>query len=112
MSLQPIDLQTLFVRLSQIGKEQANRKESAVLEQETRGKEMARQSKLQDETVNQTSEAQNEAKVKERQEGGSGGAPRERGGEEDQKRERRGEEKKKRNVFEDPALGKNIDISG
>lgn len=73
---------------------------------------MAKQAKLHDETVNQTNELQEDStKVRERTEGRSGGgAARERGGQEERHGE--GEEKKKRNVFEDPALGKNIDISG
>jgi len=113
MSLQPIDLQTLFVRLSQIGKEQAARKESQVLQQEARGNELARQAKLNDESVNQTNELKDESgKVREKKEGSTGSPGHEHSETEEQRREGRGEEKKKRNVFEDPALGKNIDISG
>jgi hypothetical protein len=111
MSLQPIDLQTLFVRLSQIGKEQAALKESAVVQQELHGNEIAKRSRMQDETVNRTHELEEESgKVQEKKEGSpqSGG----RGEQEEYTKSGKGREKKKRNVFEDPALGKNIDISG
>lgn len=117
MSLQPIDLQTLFVRLSQIGKEQAARKDSAVLEQEARGNQMAKQAMLNDETVSRTKEMQEESsKVKERKEGKEREKPE---GQKDMGRGSQGksdneekEENKRRNIFEDPALGKNIDLSG
>lgn len=112
MALQPIDLQTLFVRLGQIGKEQAALKESSVLEQEARGNEMAKRARLRDESVNQTNELEDESgKIREKEEGSTTGSHTGEGGGGGEKSEEE-REKRAKNIFEDPALGKNIDISG
>jgi hypothetical protein len=112
MSLQPIDLQTLFVRLSQIGKEQAALKEGAVLQQEARGAELAKQARLNDETVLHTNELQQESgRIKDHQEGSFEQGEQKREAKEEQAGSGR-EKGKKKNFFEDPDLGKNIDISG
>lgn len=112
MSLQPIDLQTLFVRLSQIGKEQAALKESSVLQQAARGAELAKQTRLNDETVRHTDELQQESgRIRDRQEGSSEQGEEKREAQEEQNGSGR-EKGKKKNIFRDPALGKNIDISG
>jgi len=109
MPLQPIDLQTLFAHLNQVGKQQATLKEGAVLQQVIKGNELAKEARQKDETVNQMQEEQEEsAKVREKQ-SEQGGASFQ--GERERKRGEEKEEKKK-NFFEDPALGKNIDISG
>jgi len=110
MPLQPIDLQTLFAHLNQVGKQQATLKEGAILQQVIKGNELAKEARLRDETVNQTQEEQEEsAKVREKQPEQGGAAFQEDKG---KKKGEEKEEKQKRNFFEDPALGKNIDISG
>lgn len=110
MPLQPIDLQTLFAHLNQVGKQQATLKEGAVLQQVIKGNELAKEARLKDETVNQTQEEQEESpKVRDKQpEQGSGSYTEEKG----RKKGEDKEDKLKKNFFEDPALGKNIDISG
>lgn len=110
MPLQPIDLQTLFAHLNQVGKQQAALKDGVVLQQVIKGNELAKESRMKDETVNQTQETQEEsAKVKDRQsEQGGGTYQEERGRKKDEEKE----DKTKKNFYEDPALGKNIDISG
>ena len=110
MPLQPIDLQTLFAHLNQVGKQQAVLKEGAALQQVIKGNELAREARLKDETVNQTQEEQEEsAKVREKQSEQGGAAYQ---GDKGKQKGEEKEEKPKRNFFEDPALGKNIDISG
>jgi len=105
--LQPIDLQTLFAQLNKVGKMQAVEKESSILQQTARGNLLARQNRLRDESVNQTEELQDETgKVKEKQSENS---------QEKEKHQRGGRGKKDshhRGEFSDPALGKNIDVSG
>lgn len=109
MPLQPIDLQTLFAHMNQVGREQAALKGAAVAQQEIRGQELAKETLQKDETVQHTDELQEEAaKVREKQQEG-GGAHHE---EERKRKGEQAEEKRKKHYFEDPALGKNIDISG
>jgi len=110
MPLQPIDLQTLFAHLNQVGKQQAQIKAGAILQQELQGNEIAKQTRLKDETVNETKESSEDQKVKEKQsEPGKGSLKEEpsKGRGEDKE-----EKKEKPNFYEDPALGKNIDITG
>lgn len=110
MPLQPIDLQTLFAHLNQVGKQQATLKEGAILQQVIKGNELAKEARLKDETVNQTQEEQEEsAKVREKQPERKGAGFQEDKG---RKKGEEKEEKQKHNFYEDPALGKNIDISG
>ena len=110
MPLQPIDLQTLFAHMNQVGREQAAQKGAAIAQQEIRGQEMAKETLQKDETVQHTDELQEEAaKVREKQQEGGGGAQHE---EERKRQGEQAEEKRKKHYFEDPALGKNIDISG
>lgn len=107
MPLQPIDLQTLFAHLNQVGKQQANLKAAAVAQQELQGNEIAKQARLKDETVNQTDDTAETEKAKDKQ-GGEGGPTAQ-----EERRKKKGEEsEEKPNVYEDPALGKNIDITG
>jgi hypothetical protein len=112
MPLQPIDLQTLFAHLNQVGRQQANLKAGAVLQQELQGNEIAKQTRLKDETVNETKESSEEQKVKDKQpESGKGPSGEESSRGRGEEREEKGK-KEKPNYYEDPALGKNIDITG
>jgi small-conductance mechanosensitive channel len=56
MSIQPIDLQTLFVRLSQIGREQSALKQAIAQNQAVTGSEIAQRSQDAGHTVRETSE--------------------------------------------------------
>lgn len=98
--------------MNQVGKQQANLKAGAVLQQELQGNEIAKQTRLKDETVNETKESSEDQKVKERQpESGKGASKEELSGGRGEDREEK-EKKEKPNYYEDPALGKNIDITG
>lgn len=114
MSIQPIDLQTLFMRLSQVGKEQAAIREAAHVAQTVQGSEIAKRSEEQAKTVNQSrdiEEGPDAIKDDENRGGGQRGGQRggKRGEEESDKAKA---EAKKRNVFQDPELGTKIDLSG
>ena len=107
MSIQPIDLQTLFMRLGQVGKEQAAMREAAHLAQAAQGTEIARQSEEAARTVNETKELEDGLEaVKDEQEGAGKNAEREK--EESQSKEKN----EQKDVFSDPALGTKIDLSG
>jgi hypothetical protein len=56
MSIQPIDLQTLFVRLSQVGREQSAMKQAILQNQEVTGREIAERSRQAGESVQESEE--------------------------------------------------------
>ncbi len=110
MSIQPIDLQVLFSRLEQLGKEQAIQKEVPVHNQLVQGAELARQAEAQDHAVNQAREVAGNgiAKVKD-----------------EKKKRRKPSDSRERElrkpddaapareeVVRDPDLGRNVDLMG
>ncbi len=108
MSIQPIDLQTLFAHLNHVGKDQAVQKEAAVLQQQAKGTELVKENRHRDESVNEADEMEDETgkindEKKENSYSGSGGK---------HKNEEEKAEEKTRNVYEDPDIGKIIDITG
>ncbi len=111
MPVQPIDLQTLFAHLNQVGKQQSALKEGAVLQQSVKGNEMVKETQHKDKSVNTTKNADSEnEKIKDSESGGGGAGMK--GEEEEEKGKEEPAQKKKKQYFSDPALGKNIDISG
>ena len=107
MPIQPIDMQTLFMRLSQIGKEQAVQKEAAHLAQTLHGSELVRESEQQAHSVNLTRELEDgpDAIKEEEQRGGEQR-------EAEEKERRASDDEDDADVFRDPDLGTNIDITG
>ena len=110
MPIQPIDLQTLFAHINQVGKEQAVLKEGLTAQQAAQANELIKEKKHQDESVNKTSGTdEDNQKIHGYQEKASSG---ESGSDHEKENEKPDTEKKKISVFTDPDLGKNIDISG
>jgi hypothetical protein len=118
MPLLPIDLQTMFSQMSQIGREQAVQKEVPPLHQAVQAEQIVRKSEHDDKSVNQAREpGQGPEKVREEAGGRKrrpGGGPRERGrapqagpagAGQESPRERPAE-------FDDPALGHHVDLEG
>ena len=107
MSIQPIDLQTLFMRLGQVGKEQAAMREAAHIAQAAQGTEIARQSEEAARTVIETKELEDgpEGVQDEEQSAGNNNE-----GEKEESRQK--EELEKKDVFSDPAVGNKIDLNG
>jgi hypothetical protein len=108
MAIQPIDLQTLFTQLDKVGKAQSAQREGLALQQAMQGVQIQRKTEAHIQEVNEAQDAGDGAeKVKDRaarggrDEGGGG----ERSSEEDES------EEKRPSVFQDPSLGRNIDIS-
>jgi hypothetical protein len=112
MALQPIDLQTLFTQVEKIGKEQANQKQGLQLQQAIQG---AREQQRTDERIRSVNESQDTGEGVERVKDRS---PRKR--RDDGEDQRPGEEIAEADprfagdssVIHDPALGKNVDLSG
>ena len=113
MPVQPIDLQILFSHMHHVGKEQAAQKDAAVMQQSRKGNELIQQTQHQDESVAHGKEIEEEeGKVKndvQQKKGQHGSA-----GHQEQEGSNRGAEKGNQQLefFQDPDLGKNVDISG
>lgn len=110
MSLQPIDLQTLFVRLSQVGREQSALRDAVAMNQTVTGNEIARKSQETASAVNQ-SEAVSEGPEK-ADEDGSGGSREGTGNRRRPSTEEGAPTEDEGDVFRDPDLGRNIDLTG
>jgi hypothetical protein len=106
MPVQPIDLQTVLLRLSQIGKDQAAQQNAAANTQAALGDHMARESQEMSRTVHETRSLEDGVDSVNDEEEGAGRE--EQGG---QKKRKRGDGESD-NVWKDPALGQNVDISG
>ena len=107
MSIQPIDLQTLFMRLNQVGKEQAVQKEAAHLAQTIQGSEIAKRAEEQARVVNQAKELEDGLTAIDEEE-----QKNKHQDEEEKKREQEAQEMQRKKFFRDPDLGNKIDISG
>ncbi len=108
MSIKPIDLQTLFMHMNQVGKEQAQQKEGLHLQQLAMGSELVKETEQRDKSVNETeSTSDGPEEVHEDQEQSQGGKKKRKKEEEETQNE-----KSSRKYYSDPDLGKNIDISG
>ena len=107
MAIQPIDLQTLLVRLAEVGKEQGAQKAAAAQSQAVAGSEIARRSEQEARSVTETHTMQ---------EGPENVGDEE--GQEAQEREgKRRDDKqdaysREDDIFRDPDLGQNVDVTG
>jgi phage shock protein A len=106
MPLQPIDLQTLFVRLQQVGQEQSAVKDAATQAQAVAGQEIVQKSTAQASTVNVSPELQDQL------ENVNDAGQREQGRQEAKRRKKKERSREDADLFRDPDLGQNIDISG
>ena len=109
MAIQPIDLQTLFTQLDKVGKNQSVQKEGLQMQEALQGIQVQKKT---DERFQSVNEAQNSGDGAER--------IKDRNARSSQQQEE-GEKKNPQNeenidtplrVVTDPALGKNIDVSG
>lgn len=115
MPLLPIDLQTMFSQMTQVGKEQAALKDTAPQYQFAQASQIVKKTEQADNTVNQSRElGEGPDKVKE----GEQGRRRRRGrpGRPGEGRQAAGEgqrpEGEQRPVFSDPDLGHHVDVVG
>ncbi|MBB6481935.1 hypothetical protein [Spirochaeta isovalerica] len=107
MAITPLDLQTMFVRLNEVGKEQNHLKEAVASQQAAGAKELKEQELQQDKSVNKTEEDKEAQKLKDEGGGANAGS----GSQENEKKDSEAERPPKK-VFSDPDMGSHIDISG
>lgn len=106
MSIRPLDLQTLFVKMANVGKDQAAIQKSVENQQAREAIEIVKEENRRDKAVNKTEEDKEVDKVKDQK------REAERGYQEEKKKEEGQKEKESRNYFTDPKRGHNLDISG
>ena len=109
MALSPLDLQTIFVKMGDVNREQAHMKGAAAQEQAFEAKELVNKEKIKDTSVNpsaQEGDMDNRIKndKKESENNKEESSSRKEGEE--------GTEKKEREYIKDPNLGKLIDLMG
>lgn len=109
MPLLPIDLQTMFNQMSQVGREASVQREVSTQYQFLQGAEMARKTEQDDRAVGQTRElGDGLEKVKEqRQRQG-----RRRGGPTADRQKSEGDQEPEEGLFDDPDLGHHVDLVG
>ena len=108
MSIKPIDLQTLFMHMNQVGREQAQQKQGLHLQQVIAGSELVRETEQKDSSVNQTTPLSDGAEqIHDDDENNKKGRKRSKGKEENTE-----SKDDSRSYYSDPDLGKKIDISG
>ncbi len=106
MSITPLDLQTLFVRLNEVGKEQNHLKEAVASQQAAGAKQIKDNEIKQDNSVNRTEEGKDAQKLKDEER-------KEQQKHDDLEKEKENETASpKKNVYNDPEMGSHIDISG
>lgn len=109
MAIQPIDLQVLFLRLNQIGKDQAAIQSAQTQSQSVVGSEIAQRSEQQNRAVteNQTIDGGPEKVHDDESNEGQGGRFRH-----EREQQESGEDREEQEVFRDPDLGRNVDLQG
>ncbi|MDR3130974.1 MAG: hypothetical protein LBU18_05450 [Treponema sp.] len=109
MAIQPIDLQTLFTQVEKVGKEQMNQREGAHLQSVLQNAQIQKKTDEHFHSVNELQDTGDGAeRVKDR-----GGRRQDHHGRKPGGENSSGpEDGKEPPVIRDPALGKNIDISG
>ena len=106
MSVQPVDLQALFVRLADVGRDQQAIQQSAVQSQASAASNLQEEAELQRSGVQQTEETEDSEAVGE-DAGNAAGNGNARG-----RKQQQQEQSDAPPVFTDPALGNNIDMQG
>ncbi|TFG84799.1 MAG: hypothetical protein E4H20_02125 [Spirochaetales bacterium] len=107
MPIKPIDLQTLFAQLEQVGRQQSAEKQGAALHQSLHGAALQRK---EDESARSVKAVEDDQKGTEAVKDESEGGARQRGSE--GRGEKPDEEDSPKETVKDPALGGHVDISG
>lgn len=104
MPLEPIDLQVLFSRMPDVGKEQSTQNELVSGAQAAQASELVKETDVRSNSVNETKESD---EVRHAGESEEGSAEKSKG-----QRKKKKTPRKSLAAFSDPDLGKNIDITG
>lgn len=105
MPIEPIDLQVLFSRMLDVGKEVGVQNNLVSVAQSMQAGELIRQTEVQSSSVNETRET---SEVKPAGQGGSHAGQ----GETEEETKARKKKSGPKSSFQDPDLGRNIDIVG
>lgn len=108
MPIEPIDLQVLFSRMLDVGRQQAVMNELVSVAQSAQASELVRQAEAQSSSVNETKQSEEVERLKGKGQGRSGSGQ----AEEEGKGKSGAKKPERRASFQDPELGKNIDITG
>jgi len=108
MAITPLDLQTMFVRLNEVSKEQSHTQHAAALQQDQEARKLVEQELQHGKSVNSTSEDKESKKVEDDESANTGQEEKR----QSSSREQRKDEKPRKEVVKDPEMGKHIDISG
>jgi hypothetical protein len=111
MAIQPIDLQVMFTQLDRIGKDQAVQRDGHAIQQAMQGVQIQKKNEERIRSVNEAQDTGDGAEqVKDRNAArkGDGG---EAGGRDGEAAEQEPKTLSKKRFFQDPALGKNLDVS-
>ncbi|KGE73545.1 hypothetical protein [Spirochaeta lutea] len=112
MSLRPIDLQNLFLRLNQISKQQAAAQEAAAHAQSVEGQELEESAKAKQKRVSKPDEIQEGPEQSHFDEESPEESGRRRGtGSKNRKKGKDSSDESDDSLFKDPDLGTHIDIS-
>ena len=107
MPIKPIDLQTLFMQMNQVSKEQAAAKDGVVLQQSIQAAVLQKKREEEVRSVQKPQADENPEKIGDRESRSARG--------EEQKSRKRSEdtqESEEPEIVKDPDLGKRIDIQG
>lgn len=110
MPIRPIDLQSLFMQMGQVGREKAAEKEGAILQAAMKGAAEQKRADEAKEAVRRPTDPEGGTPaVRDRKERPQGGREGRREGEAPAEE---GEAKEEEEVVRDPSLGNKIDLSG
>jgi len=108
MAIQPIDLQILFTQVDKVGKAQVAQQDGHSLQQAIQGAQLQRKTEEHIQEVNEAQDmGEGTEKVNDRKHGNSGKS----GGKNEKGHDKNDDEENNPSIFQDPSLGKNIDIS-
>lgn len=108
MAIKPIDLQTLFVKLDEVSRQQSITREQSALQQAQAAKAQVDKEIEEDRRVIETAEDREAEAVKDDEESRADADRRENGNDE----ERAGGDEEGREIITDPDIGRHVDISG
>jgi hypothetical protein len=109
MAIHPVDLQTLFTQVDKVGKIQASQREGIAIQQELLGIQSQKKTEEETHSVNKAKDTDegpehiNDRNARKKRREDSSGKERQNG---------ENVQEKAVSIIQDPALGKNIDVSG
>ncbi|MBN2618861.1 MAG: hypothetical protein JXR64_11180 [Spirochaetales bacterium] len=107
MSIKPLDLQTLFIKMAQVGKDQAAIQKSVENQQNREANVLIKEENNRDHSVNKAEEDKDIEKTNDKNGSGQRNSK-----EQEKKKDKTLPEDDKINFFTDPERGHNVDISG